>query len=256
MLPTKTAQELIDYSVRLHESLNHYLGMAYWTPAMGAMLLAGIHPPSNCTDIPNDGGVMLDGTKIRGTGNTPFHEARIIFEQWNDCLHDKGIQIACISPIEFIRWCIEDEVQERNARLSPFLWINAFKDMTGYPANYIPFEVALYAEKISTPLEKILDKLNEIDRRALKANRLSSIMITPVPTSDTELHFTSNPHRSYITTEELAAALNVEPETIHKGRSKNGHYCGVRPTKLPNRRLAWPLDAVTRITKENDLNKK
>ncbi|MBN8777164.1 MAG: DNA-binding protein [Thiomonas arsenitoxydans] len=57
------------------------------------------------------------------------------------------------------------------------------------------------------------------------------------------------PPRAYLTTEELASALHVEPESIHKARSKNGHYCGIQPIKLPNRRLAWPIDAIERITK-------
>ncbi|RTL29197.1 MAG: DNA-binding protein [Burkholderiales bacterium] len=65
--------------------------------------------------------------------------------------------------------------------------------------------------------------------------------------SDTGEVKLANGHRSHLTTEELARALNVEPESIHKARSNNGHYCGVTPTKLPNRRLAWPLDAVERI---------
>lgn len=248
-MQTKTPQELIDFSVRLHESLRHYLDMESWTPVMGAMLLAGIHSLPNCTEIPTDGGIALDGTPIKGSGNMPFHEARVILKQWNDWCEDQNNYPSHMSPLEFIGWCVDDEIKERYAVLSPFRWIDIFKDMVGYPGSYVPFEVALYAAKTDQPLEAILDKLDEIDRRMLKTNRRGTVAVISVSPSDAGPQVTINPHRQHLTTEELAAALNVEPETIHKGRAKNGHYCGVKPTKLPNRRLAWPLDAVERITK-------
>jgi hypothetical protein len=42
-----------------------------------------------------------------------------------------------------------------------------------------------------------------------------------------------------LTTEELAAALRVKPQTIRAGLCNTGHYCGMRPVKLPNGRLYW-----------------
>ncbi|ALS68155.1 hypothetical protein AT395_17780 [Pandoraea apista] len=65
----------------------------------------------------------------------------------------------------------------------------------------------------------------------------------------------SNPLRQFLTTEEFAAALGIAPQTIRKGYSTDGHYCDVRPTKLPNRRLAWPTDAVDRILQASRGNK-
>lgn len=51
-----------------------------------------------------------------------------------------------------------------------------------------------------------------------------------------------------LTTEALAAALGLKPQTIRAALSRDGHYCGIRPTKAPNRFLYWPADAVERIT--------
>lgn len=45
-------------------------------------------------------------------------------------------------------------------------------------------------------------------------------------------------------TEELAAALKVQPQTARAGLCRDGHYLGLRPIKLPNGRLLWDASAV------------
>lgn len=50
-----------------------------------------------------------------------------------------------------------------------------------------------------------------------------------------------------ISTEELAALLLIEPQTVRAGYCRKGHYYGIRPVKLPNRRLLWPADEVERL---------
>ena len=54
-------------------------------------------------------------------------------------------------------------------------------------------------------------------------------------------------HRSY-STEQAAAALHVRPQTLRAALCRDGHYFGVRPVKLPNRMLAWPREAIERLT--------
>jgi hypothetical protein len=49
------------------------------------------------------------------------------------------------------------------------------------------------------------------------------------------------------TTEEFAAAISCLPSSIRKRYSQTGSYYGVRPIKLPNRRLLWPADAVEEL---------
>lgn len=50
-----------------------------------------------------------------------------------------------------------------------------------------------------------------------------------------------------ITTEKLAELFKVLPTTPRRAHSVGGHYLGIRPNKLPNRKLAWPLDEVERV---------
>ncbi|WP_309829853.1 hypothetical protein [Caballeronia sp. LZ065] len=47
--------------------------------------------------------------------------------------------------------------------------------------------------------------------------------------------------QSHVPTEEAATMLMVQPQTMRKQFSQKGEYCGIRPRRLPNRRLAWPL---------------
>ena len=50
-------------------------------------------------------------------------------------------------------------------------------------------------------------------------------------------------HR-HLTTAELATTISLQPQSIRKRYSQAGSYHGVRPVKLPNRRLLWPANAV------------
>jgi hypothetical protein len=47
-----------------------------------------------------------------------------------------------------------------------------------------------------------------------------------------------------LTTEKLAAALDMEPQSIRRRYSKTGAYFCLIPEKLPNRHLRWPLNSV------------
>lgn len=50
------------------------------------------------------------------------------------------------------------------------------------------------------------------------------------------------------TTAALAAKLGVKPQSILRAYCQKGSYCGLRPIKLPNRRLLWPVDAFEQLT--------
>lgn len=50
-----------------------------------------------------------------------------------------------------------------------------------------------------------------------------------------------------ITTAEFADRFHVKPETIRHGYCVNGHYMGIKPLKLPNRRLLWPKAEALRL---------
>lgn len=51
-----------------------------------------------------------------------------------------------------------------------------------------------------------------------------------------------------ISTEELAARLLVKEQTIRAGLCRAGHYLGLRPIKLANRRLLWDATEVETLT--------
>lgn len=51
-----------------------------------------------------------------------------------------------------------------------------------------------------------------------------------------------------ISTEELAARLLVKEQTIRAGLCRAGHYLGLRPVKLANRRLLWDAAEVEALT--------
>lgn len=50
-----------------------------------------------------------------------------------------------------------------------------------------------------------------------------------------------------ITTDRLAAAIGVQPVSIRIRLCRTGSYYGVRPIRMPNRRLLWPSDAAERL---------
>ena len=47
-----------------------------------------------------------------------------------------------------------------------------------------------------------------------------------------------------LSTEQAAAALHVKPQTLRAALSRDGHYMGLRPSKLPNRFLLWDASAI------------
>lgn len=50
-----------------------------------------------------------------------------------------------------------------------------------------------------------------------------------------------------VTTNEMAAILRVRPQTIRAGVCRKGHYLGLRPLKLDNRKLLWDVEAVRQL---------
>lgn len=48
----------------------------------------------------------------------------------------------------------------------------------------------------------------------------------------------------YLTTEQMADAIHGQPSTIRTRLCKTGSFYGIKPVKLPSRRLLWPAAAV------------
>lgn len=50
-----------------------------------------------------------------------------------------------------------------------------------------------------------------------------------------------------LTTLQLANALSLREQSIRKRYSQTGSYFDLRPLKLPNGRLRWPMDSVQKL---------
>lgn len=56
---------------------------------------------------------------------------------------------------------------------------------------------------------------------------------------------------SGITNDELAAICKTKPHSITWRLCKYGSYYGLKPRKLPNRRLVWDRDEVMSLLRES-----
>lgn len=53
--------------------------------------------------------------------------------------------------------------------------------------------------------------------------------------------------RRHLSTDEFAERMLVLRQTVLKSYSRDGSYCGIRPVRLPNRRLAWPASEIEKL---------
>jgi hypothetical protein len=53
--------------------------------------------------------------------------------------------------------------------------------------------------------------------------------------------------RDYVTTPETGQALSLKPQTVRKNHALTGECCGIKPTKLPNNRLLWPVISIAAV---------
>lgn len=57
----------------------------------------------------------------------------------------------------------------------------------------------------------------------------------------------SSDRTSYLTTEAMAETLGIQAQSVRKRYSQTGSYFGLKPVKLPNRRLVWAANAVAKF---------
>ncbi|WP_260858849.1 hypothetical protein [Paraburkholderia sp. BCC1885] len=56
-----------------------------------------------------------------------------------------------------------------------------------------------------------------------------------------------SPRNGPLTTDAMAAAVGVLAQSVRKRYSETGTYFGLKPIKLPNRRLMWDAQAVEKF---------
>jgi hypothetical protein len=278
-------KQAIKFRLQVQEILQGYLDREAWTPLEGAMLLSGLCPPPNVSGLPEIGKEEPIGG-IRYPDYSPIHEARNTLRKWQEWCEaynearaeddaylyadeapfviEKGTQPEIpdqFKPAWFIHWFLANEVQHSWPEAYEYPWAEPFAELSGLSRSVgrVSFAVANYADRISTALDVMLGALDDDAVAKLRAAAANSPEPEPKappasPSSSTSSATTVQSrtplyaqHRGYLTTEEFAAMLGVEPQTILKNHSQNGHYGDVRPTKLPSRRLAWPLDAFEQV---------
>ncbi|WP_175906123.1 hypothetical protein [Burkholderia seminalis] len=241
MIDSKTPQDRIVAARQLYATLKTYIEQPIWTPLQGTLILSGIHPPAECTEIPS-GGVGLDGRILSG-GDRRFSQARKIWKEWGwRCDNDQesgDITPVELSPFEFICWCQDDQIETE--------WLRLIEDMIGYnhssdPVDFMPSAILEYVTHKVNAADVIMSRLGETQSEVGQFEA-SSVEKKEKSPSRSPMPIPAN--QEYLSTEELAGVFAVEPQSILKQRSKTGTYNGIRPVK-PGRRLLWPVDAVKR----------
>ncbi len=147
-----------------------------------------------------------------------------------------------MTPHQFIDWFEGEEIDTD--------WLPLFIDIiVGEPVSgqvdFIPLQVVEYAAQSMAIVDSMRALLGEVTPGALPApvpeipaSPRKSAARVPMPVPE---------NRDFLSTEEFAAALAVDPQSVRKRYSQKGSYHGIRPTKLPNRRMLWPAEAVKRL---------
>ncbi|MFM0190112.1 hypothetical protein PQR25_30385 [Paraburkholderia nemoris] len=238
-------QERIAAAMQLYAVLKECLARATWTPLEGALIMSGVLAPMGCEEIP-DGAMGLDGAPLPNAGHARFHCARRIMREWHEWASEEeesgGTTPTKMTPHQFIDWFEREEIETE--------WLPLFIDIiVGTPApgqiDFIPSQVAEYAAKSVAIVDSMRAVLGGAPSNTLPTpasavpasfRKLAARVPMPIPES-----------RDYLSTEEFAAVMAVDPQSIRKRYSSDGSYHGVRPIKQANRRVMWPVEAVRRL---------
>jgi hypothetical protein len=239
MTSEQSPRERIAAARRLYATLQEYIDRPTWTPMEGALIVSGIHPPPGCSEIP-DRGVGLDGRIFSSGDNVRFSDAHRIWRKWlsrREGDQERGeVTPTEFRPDEFLIWCDDTDIETDCLRLYRSL---AGDETDVGSVDVIPLAIVEYAEQKANEVDVLTAKLVADERRVGRAQTgRKSLLRVPMPLPE---------NRAHLSTEEFAAVLAVEPQSVRKRYSETGSYHGVRPRKLPNRRLLWPVDAVKRL---------
>ncbi|OIT16250.1 hypothetical protein BL243_12235 [Ralstonia solanacearum] len=244
MTNSKSPQQRIAAVRQLYAVLKGYLDRQTWTPFEGALILSGMHAPAGCTEFPHDG-TGLDGKPFKGDVIDRWIKAREIMRLWEwRCQSDEesgAVTPTQLAPHEFIAWCQDLDVETDWMRLI-FDVISGGKEQTDQP-DLIPLAVAEYAAQSAETISAIHALAGQVSSDSL----LSAPVPKKVEKSAPRVPMPIPINRDHVSTEELAAILAIDPQSIRKRHSVDGSYLGIRPTKLPNRRLLWPVADVKKL---------
>jgi len=239
MSQPKTPAEMVEARVRLDAALVGYVGLETWTPVMGALLLSGFHAPHGAIEIPVD--LLALDNQPPNISARRISATRDILGQWGDW-HEEAVEVpSAMHPYDFLQWCIDAEIESD--------WLDPFLDATGsarLPDSvvHIPGDVAKHAVQMAQSVDVILSRLDSV-KPDQHAPTDAAAKQSPVSTVRSPMPLPAN--RAQLSTDEFAATLGVVAQSVRKRLSETGTYFGVRPVKLPNRRLLWPAEGVKRL---------
>ncbi|MFV8630698.1 hypothetical protein ACNRDB_14615 [Ralstonia pseudosolanacearum] len=244
MREESSPQERIAAARQLYAVLKGYLDRPTWTPIEGALILSGMHAPAGCTEFPREA-TGLDGRPFKGDVIDRWIKAREIMRLWEwRCQGDEedgATTPTQLAPFDFLAWALDTDIQTDWTRMILDV-ISGGKVQTDQP-DLIPVAVTEYAAHAAETISAIQALAGEVSSDSpvsppapKKAEKSAQRAPMPIPAN-----------RDYVSTEELAAILAIEPQSVLKRHSLDGAYLGIRPTKLPNRRLLWPVAEVKKL---------
>ena len=99
--PAPLLGEGFSEEARKMNTLTKYLELETWTPVQAAMLVCGLCPPPDCSQVIPDRAKGLDGAWVTVENNTRFNDAKRVLELWNS----RESAPAKIRPYHFVQWC-------------------------------------------------------------------------------------------------------------------------------------------------------
>jgi hypothetical protein len=238
-------QGRIAAAMQLYDVLKACLGRSTWTPVEGALIMSGVLAPMGCEEMPGSG-VGLDGASLFHASHARFHSARQILREWRDrCRDDEEngeTTPTKLTPHQFIDWLEGEEIETD--------WLPLFIDViVGKPApgqiDFIPSQIVEHAAQSMAIVDSMRAVLGGGTPDALPAPVPGITARPPKPAARVPMPIPEN--RDFLSTEEFAAVMAVDPQSIRKRYSSEGSYHGVRPVKLANRRVLWAVDAVRQL---------
>ncbi|MGR8018617.1 hypothetical protein [Burkholderia cenocepacia] len=242
----KSPQGRIAAARRLYVVLRNCLDRPTWTPIEGALIVSGMNAPAGCAEFPSSG-TGLDGRPFTGDVIDRLFGARDIMKQWqwrcDDDVENGVASPTTLTPYEFIAWCQDTGIESAWLRL--FFEVISGDKMQPTRPDLIPLAVAEYAAQVAETLNAVQALVGQVQGATPSGPAQSKADASRGPTPIPD-------NRDHVSTEELAAILAIDPQSIRKRYSQTGSYLGVRPTKLPNRRLLWPVADVRALLGQAD----
>ena len=101
-LPARLFGEGFSEEMRKETTLTQYVrDLETWHPAQAAMLVCGLKPALDCTEIPSSGVMGLDNRLIQESWPR-FSDARKVLAMWNS----RPDAPTRVKPAEFVSWCV------------------------------------------------------------------------------------------------------------------------------------------------------